>query len=105
MNREDGERLKLHFLLRAVLCAALIAAAPAAPAAAQSVWEMTPYRIRILVSFARAPELTPRLQADLLTDLADRADALVGAPWDITVAPLSTETPPALTAAPSADSA
>ena len=59
----------------------------AAPAVGQSVWELTPYRIRLLVAFAPEPELTPRLQSDFMIDLVDRTDALVGAAWDVTVEP------------------
>jgi len=73
-------------------CWGLVCLALAPPAAAQSVWELTPYRIQVLVAFAPAPELTPRLQTELLADLAERADSLVGAAWIITVAPA----PPAL---------
>ena len=56
-----------------------------APAAAQSVWELTPYRIRVVVAAGYSPELTPRLMADLGADLVFRADGLVGAAWDLTV--------------------
>jgi len=55
------------------------------PAAAQSVWELTPYRIHVLLALGTAPELTPRLQADLTADLAARVDSLVGPGWDVTL--------------------
>ena len=57
------------------------------PAAAQSVWEMTPYRTQLLVAFTPAPELTPRLRTDLVEGLVDRIDAIVGAPLDVTIQP------------------
>jgi hypothetical protein len=57
---------------------------------AQSVWELVPYRIQVFVSFSPAPELTSRLQAELLSDLVARTDMLVGAPWDVTAAPATT---------------
>ena len=65
-----------------------MALAFAPPAAAQTVWELTPYRIQLLAGFAPAPELTPQLQADLLGELTERTDAVVGAPWDVTLLPL-----------------
>ena len=68
-------------------CAGLVAWAPAAPAAVQSVWELTPYRIHVLVAVAPAAELTPRQRADLPAYLVTRADAMVGAPWNVTAAP------------------
>ncbi len=81
-----------------VLCAAVLAAILAAPAAAQSVWELTPYRIQLLVAFAPAPEFTPRLQTDSLAGLVDRIDALIGAPWDVTVTPATAGLGRAMTA-------
>jgi len=56
-----------------------------APAAAQSVWELTPYRIRIVIAAGDSPQLTPQLIADLSADLVSRADGLIGAPWDVSV--------------------
>jgi len=67
-----------------VACAGLLGAA--APARGQSVWDLTPYRIQILLALGDAPELTPRLEADLAADLANRIDAWVGPGWDATVA-------------------
>jgi hypothetical protein len=66
------------------LCAAPTTFMLPGPAAAQSVWELTPYRIEVLVAFAPVPELTPRLQAELVGNLVDRAESLVGAAWDVT---------------------
>lgn len=72
-------------LLWAVLCVAVFSAAWAAPAAAQTVWELTPYRVQIRVQFTPALELAPQLRQDVVKGLGDRIDALVGAPWDVTV--------------------
>ena len=66
------------------LAVAMIFAATA-PAAAQSVWELTPYRIRIVIAAGDSPELTPRLMTDLGADLVSRADGLIGAAWDVSV--------------------
>ncbi len=72
-------RLRLGALV--VLCAS------AAPAGAQSVWELTPYRIRVVLAMGRAPELTDGLRADLEQGLVGRVDALIGAAWVVNVAP------------------
>jgi len=76
---------------RLVCCAALLAAliAGTRPAAAdeQQVWELTPYRIQLIVAFAPHPELTPQLQADVRAYLAERIAALQGAAWDVTIVP------------------
>ena len=41
---------------------------PIGRAGAQSVWELTPYRVRIAVAAGESPQLTPRLMADLAAD-------------------------------------
>ncbi len=64
-----------------------IIAATATPAAAQSVWELTPYRIQIVVAAGYSPELTPQLMADLNANLVSRSDGLLGAAWDVTAGP------------------
>ncbi len=56
------------------------------PAPAQTVWELTPYRVQALLAFQTAPELTPALQDDLVSGLAARIDALVAPAWNATVA-------------------
>jgi hypothetical protein len=69
----------------APLLAVAITFAAVAPAAAQSVWELTPYRIRIVIAAGDSPELTPQLMSDLGADLISRADGLIGAAWDVSV--------------------
>ena len=59
------------------------------PAAAQSVWELTPYRVQALVAAAPDPELTPAVEAELCAAVAERAGAVVGAPWELDVAAAS----------------
>ena len=66
-----------------VLFSAGMVAGGAAPAAAQSVWELTPYRVHVAVVLDRVPELTPRLQADLVAGLVERSDAVVGSAWNL----------------------
>jgi hypothetical protein len=71
--------------LRATLVPVLLACASAAPATAQTVWELSPYRVEIILATARAPELTGDLQADLRAELLTRVDTLIGAAWDADV--------------------
>ena len=80
-----------------LLRACLIATLAASPAVAQSVWELSPYRIQVFVAFAPLPELTPPLQDDFRNRLTERIDALVGAPWDVTVTPAAPELAHAIT--------
>jgi len=65
--------------------AGLVVFALAVPARAQTVWELTPYRVEVILATSPAPELTPEFRAELATDLLSRVDALVGAAWDATV--------------------
>jgi len=64
---------------------AVVLLAGARPAHAQSVWELTPYRVQVVVAAARAPELTARLQSDLAEGLVERVNAVIGAAWDVDV--------------------
>lgn len=68
-----------------ILLAALGVAAWARPASAQSVWELTPYRIRALVYVEPRPELTPRLVAQMFAWANERADTAVGAAWNLQI--------------------
>jgi hypothetical protein len=66
---------------------------PAAAGAADlSVWPLTPYQVRVLVAVSHEAPLTPRLAAALSDVLAERIEAVVGPPWNVTVA----APPPAL---------
>ena len=74
----------------------------ACPAAvrAQSVWELTPYRVRVLVDAADLPEL--RAGADRLAEeLSPRLENLLGAAWQVETAgvraPLVTTDAPLMT--------
>ncbi len=53
----------------------------------QSFWEMTPYRIHVIVALAPVPDLGPRVEADLLSGLVEQAEAVVGPAWDLEVEP------------------
>jgi hypothetical protein len=57
----------------------------AAAESAQSVWELTPYRIRVLLAAAAKPELTPRLVEQVRSMVLERADRSIGASWDLRV--------------------
>ncbi|MBN2295903.1 MAG: hypothetical protein JXM70_25960 [Pirellulales bacterium] len=56
-------------------------------ASAQSVWELTPYKIRLIVAMQPTAGLDSRLQADLEAALLGRFETVIGAAWDV-----STET-------------
>jgi len=64
---------------------ALVVGLWAPPAGAQTVWELTPYRIQVILAFGHAPELTPDFRAELTQALHGRVDALIGAFWDVRV--------------------
>ena len=73
---------------RAALVATTILACLAVrTAAAQSVWELTPYRVQVLLASEQSPELPAEFDALLGGELSDRSDAVVGAPWELSVAP------------------
>ncbi len=91
--------LQSFFRVFRLVASTVLICLASAPAAAQSVWELTPYRIEVLVAFAPAPELTPRMRAELLGDLVERAETLVGATWKIRAAPAPPELQPTLTSA------
>jgi hypothetical protein len=63
--------------------------------AAQSVWELTPYRIRVLLAVAAKPELTERLVEHVRAVVTERADSSIGSSWDLYVesAPSALQTP------------
>jgi len=52
-----------------------------APARAQSVWELTPYRVQIVMATADNGRLEPDLATTLGTQVVDRLDSLIGAAW------------------------
>ena len=70
----------------------LIVCASSAFASGQTVWELTPYQVQVILATAPVPELTPRLQTDLGEGLVERVNAMIGAAWDVTVV----AAPPAL---------
>lgn len=85
-----------RFLSWLAVCAGLAGLSP--PAIAQTVWELTPYRVQILWAFERAPELTPALQEDLASGLRARLEALTAPAWESTVAAASRSLRPAMIA-------
>ncbi len=69
-----------------VLCVGFVACAPPAMAATRSVWELTPYRIQLIVAVEQVTKLPAGLQAELQQELIARIDSVVGTPWDVTPA-------------------
>jgi hypothetical protein len=74
-----AERLAMMRLY--TLLAALLIAASSRPAHSQTVWEIEPYRIQVLLAMEPGPRLTRRLEQELLRGLVERTDLLVGAAW------------------------
>ncbi len=81
------QKLKLTNNCR--LCAILLVAALASAAPAQSVWELTPYRIRLIVAVRPTAELDSRLQSDLQNALLSRFETVIGAAWDVSTEAVS----------------
>ncbi|MBN2024611.1 MAG: hypothetical protein JW809_17665 [Pirellulales bacterium] len=52
------------------------------PAAAQSVWEMTPYRVQLIVAVEPRLAAGGTLEEDLRRGLVERIEAVVGVLWD-----------------------
>lgn len=80
---QDAKRAAGTFF-RAML-AGLVVCALASRVGAQTVWELTPYRIQVMLAVGHAPELTPDFRAELTQALYGRVDALIGAFWDVRV--------------------
>src|ERR1700709_2558073 len=53
------------------------------PVGAQDPWEYTPYRIHLWVLFAKNAELPESLRRSVERQIVDRADAVVGSPWEL----------------------
>jgi hypothetical protein len=48
---------------------------------AQSIWELTPYKVQIYVTAAPSPRLSAAFQQEMLQSLHDRLGTVVGAAW------------------------
>jgi len=83
-----GRKLSCGRWLAAILSSMVVCAcAPAtsaAPAATRSVWELTPYRIQLIVTVERVVELPTGLRGELERELIERVETVVGTPWDVT---------------------
>ncbi len=62
------------------------------PAAAQSVWELTPYQIQACITLGNDARLTPELADEVARHLVARTDTLIGPAWFLQAVP----TPPEL---------
>jgi hypothetical protein len=58
---------------------------------AQSYWEMSPYKITVLLAIDTDVQQDPRLVEDLPVNIVERVDNLVGATWQLTVEPANGE--------------
>ena len=55
------------------------------PTFGQSLFEVTPYRIKVWFSLQVAPEIPARWSTSMKDDLARQAKVMVGAPWSVSV--------------------
>ena len=71
------------FLRRALVIVALSVPACGLPSnlSAQTAWELTPYRVQLVICTTDEPPFTPRLKADLARALVHRADTVFGPSW------------------------
>lgn len=76
-------------VLLARVCFLVLIAIVAAPAAAQSVWELTPYRIRLFAAMQDSPELGPEARAEIARGLLTRCETAIGAAWDVSIGEIS----------------
>ena len=74
-----------------LISAILLALSAVTEATDLEVWQVTPYRVRILAAFERGSELTSAAEKDFCADLLARIDGVVGAPWDVFVVPAPDE--------------
>ena len=70
-----------------VVAVAILFVPSPAEADDQSVWQLLPYDVRILIGFEPCPPIAPRLQDELCVSLAEQIEATIGAGWNATVAP------------------
>ncbi|MBN1588190.1 MAG: hypothetical protein JW888_01610 [Pirellulales bacterium] len=68
---------------RLAFALALIFFAAAKGVPAQSVWELTPYRIRLIVAYTPTASLNQEAVSHLERSLLDRVETTVGAGWDV----------------------
>jgi hypothetical protein len=66
-----------------VLVALAIWATTADVWAAKTLWEFTPYRVQVIVAAERDAALPDHFGEDLAQQLLQRAEAVVGSPWEI----------------------
>lgn len=85
MSRPDRFHPRAPGWLSTILLGMMVlAASPTGAMAASSVWELTPYRVRVVLCLAHEPEFTPGLERDLRTGLVNQCDLLIGPAWSVT---------------------
>jgi hypothetical protein len=82
-----SDRLRRRFARILAIFAGLFVLAAIARASDMEVWQVTPYKIRVLAAFEPCPELTAAVRKDFCVNLVDRIESVVGAPWNVTVEP------------------
>lgn len=81
-------RCLLSNLFRPAYClgfaaVAMAFATAAPPASAQSVWELTPYKVRVLMALEGCPELEGEVAGQILDRVTERLDYAAAARWDL----------------------
>lgn len=73
-------------MLRQTACIVLLVTMCRAAHAQATVWELTPYRINVLVAAPTSGDLPPAIEQEIATHIADRAAAVVGGSWKLIAA-------------------
>ncbi|QDU94727.1 hypothetical protein [Lignipirellula cremea] len=74
------------------ICFAFFAGCAVSPAAAQEIWDYSPYEIEVWLAFGDSPELTPRFREETEKRIFDSTEAYIGGAWNLHFA----EPPPQL---------
>ncbi|MBL9123379.1 MAG: hypothetical protein JNG90_07080 [Planctomycetaceae bacterium] len=69
------------WVVRALILA--LAAASGGPALGQTAWELTPYRVKVVLATRDDARFTEQHRAQLADELVVRTDALIGAAWQL----------------------
>ena len=71
-------------MLNRLVCLIIVAFAASASSAADSVWELTPYRIAVLVAAQPGGDLPAAVEQGIAAAIRERAAAVVGGSWKLT---------------------
>ncbi len=92
IDRQRALPRPLHFLVFALVACVMNGAGTARVAAAETLWELLPYRVKVLVALSPQAEACAGIEGDLVTALETRAETIVGPRWQLS----AVMAPPAL---------